>query len=86
MSAGPATGEDGERTPSEGGERTAPENSEERYLVSPTATGKKRHRPDETGDEPACRAFLQRDDAEWRRLSARQTVFYDDCTNCFPRE
>jgi hypothetical protein len=56
----------------------------EYYLVSPSPNTKKRHRPDETGDEPACRAFLHRDDAGWRTLSARQTVFYDDCTNCFP--
>lgn len=58
----------------------------EYYLVSPSPTTKKRHRPGETGDEPACRAFLQREDAAWRRLSARQTVMYDDCRNCFPSE
>lgn len=66
--------------------RAVPEDDEAYYLVSPTATTKKRHRPDETGDEPACRAFLQRDGAQWRKLSARQTVLYDDCTNCFARE
>ena len=59
--------------------------SEEYYLVSPSPNTKKRHRPDETGDEPDCRAFLHRDDAGWRKLSPGQTVFYDDCTNCFPR-
>lgn len=64
----------------------APEATEEYYLVSSSPNTKKRHRPDETGEEPACRTFLHRDDAGWRKLSARQTVFYDDCTNCFPRE
>ncbi|NEU58353.1 hypothetical protein [Halorussus sp. MSC15.2] len=67
-------------------ESDAPERTAEYYVVSPSPTTKKRHRPDETGDEPACRAFLHRDDAEWRKLTPRQTVFYDDCTNCFPRE
>ncbi|WP_115862549.1 hypothetical protein [Halorussus litoreus] len=66
--------------------RIASENGEEYYLVSPTPTTKKRHRPDETGEEPACRAFLQREDAGWRKLSNRQTVLYDDCKNCFPSE
>ncbi|MFC4548752.1 MULTISPECIES: hypothetical protein [Halorussus] len=64
----------------------APGDAEGYYIVSPSPTTKKRHRPDETGDEPACRTFLHRDDAGWRKLSARQTVFYDDCTRCFPRE
>lgn len=54
------------------------------YLVTPSATAKKRHRPDDTGDEPTCRAFLSREDASWRKLSARQTVFYGDCKQCFP--
>ncbi|WP_137286493.1 hypothetical protein [Halorussus salinisoli] len=69
-------------------ERDAPADSEppeEYYLVSQSPTTKKRHRPDDTGDDPACRAFLQRDDATWRKLTPRQTVFYDDCANCFPR-
>jgi hypothetical protein len=75
-----------ERVAQSEGDRAAADDDEERYLVSPTATGKKRHRPNGSGDHPACRAFLQREDAEWRTLSARQTVFYDDCANCFPRE
>lgn len=54
------------------------------YLVTPSATTKKRHRPDDTGDEPSCRAFLGRENASWRKLSPRQTVFYDDCKRCFP--
>ncbi|WP_435180801.1 hypothetical protein [Halorussus sp. AFM4] len=78
MSAGRAASGDGDQA--------AAEDAEQYYLVSPSATTKKRHRPDETGDEPACRAFLKRDDATWRKLSPRQTVFYDDCSNCFPGE
>lgn len=66
-------------------ERHAPEDAGEYYLVSPSANTKKRHRPDRTGDAPACRAFLHRDDAQWRKLGPRQTVLYDDCTNCFPQ-
>lgn len=72
-------------------ERDAPDPVEglasdvEYYLVSPSPNTKKRHRPDETGDEPDCRTFLHRDDAGWRKLTPRQTVFYDDCTNCFPQ-
>jgi hypothetical protein len=66
--------------------RDAPEDGERYYLVSPSPNTKKRHRPDGTGDEPACRAFLHRDDAGWRKLTHHQTVFYDDCSNCFPRE
>lgn len=77
MSAGRAAPENGDR---------AAEDADRYYLVSPSATTKKRHRPDGTGDEPACRAFLKRDDATWRKLSPRQTVFYDDCSNCFPGE
>ena len=64
--------------------RPAAESGSQEYLVSPTATTKKRHRPDESGEEPACRAFLAREEAEWRRLSASQTVLYDDCANCLP--
>jgi len=56
---------------------------EQYYLVSSTATTKRRHQPDESGDEPACRAHLRREDAHWRKMTARQTVFYDDCTACF---
>ena len=66
--------------------RDAREAAETYYLVSPSPNTKKRHRPDDTGDEPACSAFLHRDDAGWRKLSPRQTVFYDDCKYCFPRE
>jgi hypothetical protein len=66
------------------GDPTAESESEsQEYLVSPTATTKKCHRPDESGAEPACRAFLAREDAEWRRLSASQALLYDDCANCF---
>lgn len=64
--------------------RDDPADGEEYYLVSPSPNTKKRHRPDETGEEPDCESFLHRDDAGWRRLSARQTVFYDDCRYCFP--
>ncbi|UPW02034.1 hypothetical protein M0R88_08045 [Halorussus gelatinilyticus] len=85
MSAGRASADEGDRA-AEADHAAEADGERDRYLVSPTATTKKRHRPDETGEKPACRAFLQQDDARWRKLGARQTVLYDDCSNCFPSD
>lgn len=52
------------------------------YVVSDHQGGVKRHKPDDgTTIEPSCHA---QSDHGWRLKTARQTVFYDDCQQCYP--